>query len=173
MACKVQKRVSLRRRLQILRVLTNSNNNAKTNRNSIAKTTFQHIHKLKLALETIKREYENLLATRRDYTTLLNNVKDNEEVKVEKIRGGTFMVRVTCEKGGDKLVAILEAFEEMCVNVEQARVSCENGFSMEAIVVAKEDKTVDVRDVTQLLLKAIGNQSGEKDSKAVHNLTNF
>jgi hypothetical protein len=64
-------------------------------------------------------------------------------------------VKVTCEKGGDKFVAILEIFEEMCVNVEQARVSCENGFSMEAIIVA-EDQNLDVRDVNEALLKAIG-----------------
>lgn len=66
------------------------------------------------------------------------------------------MVRITCEKGGDKLVAILEAFEEMRLNVQQARVSCENGFSLEAIAVAEEDQNLDVRDVTEALLKAIG-----------------
>ncbi|XP_045826349.1 uncharacterized protein LOC123918370 isoform X1 [Trifolium pratense] len=112
MVCKVQKRVSLRRRLHIMRFFNNSNNN-------------------------------------------------QEYVKIEKIREGTFMVKVTCEKGGDKLVSILEAFEEICMNVEQASVSCENGFSMEAIIVA-EDQNVDIRDVNQALLKAIGKQSGEK-----------
>lgn len=66
------------------------------------------------------------------------------------------MVRITCEKGSDKLVAILEAFEEMRLNVQQARVSCENGFSLEAIAVAEEDQNLDVRDVTEALLKAIG-----------------
>ncbi|AET04135.1 hypothetical protein MtrunA17_Chr8g0379441 [Medicago truncatula] len=170
MACKVQKRVSLRRRLHILRVLTNSNNNA--NRNSINKSTFLQIHKLKLALETLKREYENLIATRRDYISLLNNVNDNKDVKIEKIREGTFMVKVTCEKGGDKLVPILEAFEEMCVNVEEARVSCENGFSMEAIIVA-EDENLDVIDVNEALLKAIGKQSGEKGSEELNNSSNL
>lgn len=87
-------------------------------------------------------------------------------MKVEKVRAGTFTVRVTCEKGGDKLVAILEAFDEMCLNVEEARVSCENGFSMEAIAVAEEDQTLDVRDITEALMKAIGKQSGEKDSQS-------
>ncbi|CAJ2677357.1 unnamed protein product [Trifolium pratense] len=153
MACKIQKRLSLRRRrLHILQVLTNSNN---ANKNSIAKSTFLHIHKLKLALENVKREYESLIATRREYISLLNNVKDNKEVKIEKIKEGTFKVKVTCEKGGEKFVAILETFEKMCVNVEQARVSCENGFSMEAIIVA-EDENLDVRDVNEALLKAIG-----------------
>ncbi|GAU18815.1 hypothetical protein TSUD_81040 [Trifolium subterraneum] len=82
------------------------------------------------------------------------------------------MVKVTCEKGGDKLVTILEAFEEICVNVEQARLSCENGFSMEAIIVA-EDQNVDVRDVNEGLLKAIGMQSGEKASENVDYFSNL
>ncbi|KAI5384901.1 uncharacterized protein LOC127105446 [Lathyrus oleraceus] len=138
MACKVQKRVSLRRRLHILRFLTNSNYN-----------------KLKVALENVKREYENLIATRRDYIRLLdNNVNDNKDVKIVKISEGTFMVKVTCEKGGGKLVAILEAFEEICVNVEEAKVSCENEFSMEAIIVS-EDQSLDVTYVTEVILKAI------------------
>ncbi|KAI5384910.1 uncharacterized protein LOC127105449 [Lathyrus oleraceus] len=164
MACRVQKRVSLRRRLHILRVLTNSNINANINRNSTAKSTFLHIQKLKVELENVKREYENLIATRRYYISLLNNnVNDNKEVKIEKIREGTFMMKVTCEKGGDKLVAILEGFEKICVNVEQARVSSENGFSMEAIIVA-EDQNLDVRDVKEVILKAIGKKSGEEGS---------
>ncbi|KAK7318836.1 hypothetical protein RJT34_03543 [Clitoria ternatea] len=169
MACKVHKRIPLRRKLQILRVLTNSNTAKRT---TIAKSTLLSIYKLKLALESIKREYENLLATRRDYNTPLNHIKENKDVKIEKVGAGSFMVRVTCEKGGDnKLVAILEVFDGMCLNVEQAKVSCENGFSLDAIVVA-EDQTLDVRHVTEALLKAIGNQSEEKDSQEFHNNCN-
>ncbi|XP_020203515.1 uncharacterized protein LOC109789060 isoform X2 [Cajanus cajan] len=158
MACRVQKRISLRRKLHILRVLTNSNSAKRT---SIAKSAVLRLYKLKLALETVKRQYENLLATRRECISLLNHVKENKDVKIEKVRTGTFMVRITCEKGGDKLVTVLEAFDEMCLDVQQARVSCENGFSMEAIAVA-ENQTLNVRDITEALLKAIG--SGEKDS---------
>ncbi|RDX63484.1 hypothetical protein CR513_58083, partial [Mucuna pruriens] len=163
MACRVQqKRITLRRKLHILRVLTNSNSAKRT---SIDKRTVLCIYKLKLALETLKRQYENLLATRREYISLLNHVKENKDVKIEKVRTGTFMVRVTCEEGSDKLVAILEAFDEMCLNVQQARVSCQNGFSLEAIAVAEDqNQTLDVREITEALLKAIGKQSGEKNS---------
>lgn len=87
-----------------------------------------------------------------------------QDVKIEKVRAGTFMVKVTCEKGSNKLVTILEAFDEMCLNVQQAKVSCEKDFSLEAIVVA-EDQTLDLRDVTEALLKAIGKQSGENSQK--------
>ncbi|KAG5136388.1 hypothetical protein JHK82_021119 [Glycine max] len=161
MACRVQKRISLRRKLHILRVLTYSNSAKRT---SLAKSTVLRLYKLKLALETVKRQYENLLATRRECVRLLNHVKESKDVKIEKVGAGTFMVRVTCEKGGDNLVAILKAFDEMCLDVQQARVSCENGFFLEAIAVA-EDQTLDVRDITEVLLKAIGKQSGEKDSQ--------
>ncbi|QCD84493.1 uncharacterized protein LOC114179201 [Vigna unguiculata] len=161
MACRVQKRISLRRKLHILRVLTNSNSAKRT---SISNTTILRLYKLKLALETVKRHYENLLAARGEHVNLLNHVKENKDVKIEKVRAGTFMVKVTCEKGSNKLVTILEAFDEMCLNVQQAKVSCEKDFSLEAIVVA-EDQTLDLRDVTEALLKAIGKQSGENSQK--------
>ncbi|OIW00518.1 hypothetical protein TanjilG_24248 [Lupinus angustifolius] len=160
MGCRVQKKISMRRKLHILRALANSNSAKRT---TIEKSTILYIYKLKVAMETVKREYENLLAIRSQYLNLLNHVQENKNVKVEKINTGTFVVSVTCDKRGDKLVAILEAFDEMGLNVEQAKVSCENGFSLEAIVVA-EDKKLDVRDVTEALLKAIGKESGQKDS---------
>ncbi|KAE9602945.1 hypothetical protein Lal_00050097 [Lupinus albus] len=163
MACKVQKRISMRRKFHILRALSHSNYAKRT---SIAKSTDLYIYKIMIALESIKREYENLLATRRESLKLLNHVQESKKVKVEKVMAGTFVLRVTCDEGGDKLVSILEAFEKMCLNVEKAKVSCENGFSLEAIVVA-EDQTLDAKDVIEALLKAIGlgnYQSGKKDS---------
>ena len=94
------------------------------------------------------------------------NIMLTKDVKVEKLRPGTFWLRISLEKGGDKLVAILEAFDEMCLNVQQARVSCNDDFSMEAIAVA-EDQTLDVRDITEALLKAIGKPTSgdEKNSQ--------
>ncbi|KAE9610412.1 hypothetical protein Lal_00006074 [Lupinus albus] len=161
MACRVQKRISsMRRKLHILRALANSNSAKRT---TIEKSTILYIYKLKVALETVKKEYENLLAIRNEYLNLLNHVQEIKNVKVEKINTGIFVVSVTCEKRGDKLVAILEVFDEMSLNVEQAKVSCQNGFSLEAIVVA-EDQKLDVRDVTEALLKAIGKESDQKDS---------
>ncbi|MED6216440.1 hypothetical protein PIB30_007784 [Stylosanthes scabra] len=150
MACRVQRRISLRRKLHILRALANSNS-LKGKRGSIPKSSIVYIYKLKVALESIKREYENILKDVKE--------KNKEEVvKVEKVKGGgRFVVRIKCEKGGEKLVSVLEAFEEMGVNVENAKVSCEGGFRMEAIVaVAEHDQSVvDVTHITEALLKAI------------------
>ena len=82
-------------------------------------------------------------------------------MKVEKINGKRFMIRVSCKKGEDILVSILEAFEKMGLNVVQARVSCNYGFGMEAIVEA-EDQALDVRAVTESVLKAIEKPGGDE-----------
>lgn len=69
---------------------------------------------------------------------------------MQKLREG-FLVKVNCEKGEDRLVRILEAFDEMGLNVQQARVSSNKRFEMEAIVVA-QDQALDVKEVTEALL---------------------
>ncbi|KAI9071017.1 hypothetical protein K1719_047016 [Acacia pycnantha] len=134
MGCREQKRMSLRRKLHILRTHINSNS---AKRSFITKSTVLQIYRLKIMLETIKREYENLIAARREYQNLLRHVQEHKNVKVEKVAEGTFAMKVTCEKGGDKLVAILEAFEEKGLNVEQARVSCNEGFSWKPLLYQK------------------------------------
>ena len=81
-----------------------------------------------------------------------------KEVKVEKTEQG-LLVRVTCEKGGDKLVSILEVFEEMGLVILNARVSSNLFFAMEAIVVAdQEQHALHVKSITQAVTKAIERQ---------------
>ncbi|VVA92944.1 unnamed protein product [Arabis nemorensis] len=83
-----------------------------------------------------------------------------QEVKVEKI-GEKFQVKIESQKGENKLVNILEAFEEMGLSVAQARASCQDSFSMEAIVVPQsKDKLWSVDDMTQTLAKALVKPSG-------------
>ncbi|KAG8385408.1 hypothetical protein BUALT_Bualt03G0039900 [Buddleja alternifolia] len=65
-----------------------------------------------------------------------------KEVKIEKLGAGYLIVRVTCKKCEEMLVSILEAFEEMNVNVVQARVTCKHFFGMEAIVEDNIDATI-------------------------------
>lgn len=71
------------------------------------------------------------------------------------------LVKVTSKKGRDVLVTVLESFEEMGLNVLQARVSCTPWFCMEAIAETK-DNALDVQNVTQVILKAIGEPNEEK-----------
>lgn len=61
-----------------------------------------------------------------------------QEVRVEKQGKNQFRVNVKSEKGKDNLVHILETFEEMGINVVNARVSSVTHFAMEAIVEVSE-----------------------------------
>ncbi|KAL1165841.1 hypothetical protein V6Z11_A06G155700 [Gossypium hirsutum] len=159
MAKKVQRRAASRRKLQLLRTLTNSKS---VRRRSIILNVLLHFHKLKVKLEEIQREYQNLMAIRNEYFNLLKHIQIPKEVKVEKLGEDQFVVKVRCNRGGDKLVSIVEAFEELGLNVVRARVCCNHFFSMEAIVVAQDQQTTKTKDVTQAILKAIDKQGGER-----------
>ncbi|XP_075667445.1 uncharacterized protein LOC142637037 isoform X2 [Castanea sativa] len=148
MASKLQKRIAMRRKIHILRAQTKCSKSVK--RSFINTAALLHIYKLILKLEAIKREYLNLMATKREYLKLMKNMQD---VEVQKLREG-FLVKVNCEKGEDRLVRILEALDEMGLNVQQARVSCNKRFEMEAIVV-EQDQALDVKEVTEALLGAL------------------
>ncbi|XP_052183428.1 uncharacterized protein LOC127795661 [Diospyros lotus] len=134
MASKLPKRMRLRRKLHILRTLTNSKSAKKR---SIIMDAFLLIYKLKLHLQTIKREPLSLLNL------------TQEEVKVEKM-GAEFLVKVMCKKGQEVLVAILESFERMGLEVLQARVSTHPFLSLEAIVEPR-DQGFDHLDVKHII----------------------
>ncbi|XP_050287454.1 uncharacterized protein LOC126726270 isoform X2 [Quercus robur] len=148
MASMLQKRIAMRRKIHILRAQTKCSKSVK--RSFINTATLLYIYKLILKLEAIKREYLNLMATKKEYLKLMKNMQD---VEVQKLREG-FLVKVNCEKGEDRLVRILEAFDERGLNVQQARVSSNKRFEMEAIVVA-QDQALDVKEVTEALLGAL------------------
>ncbi|XP_022720824.1 uncharacterized protein LOC111278471 [Durio zibethinus] len=158
MVTKLQRRTTFRRKVHLLRTL--STNTISVKRSSIMLKVLLHFYKLKVKLEEIQRECQNLMAIRNEYLTLLKHIQIPKEVKVEKI-GEEFVVKVTCNKEGDKLVSILEAFEELGLNVHQATVSCSHFFAMEAIAVARDQQTTDIKDITQAVLKAIEKQGGE------------
>ncbi|XAR66593.1 hypothetical protein NMG60_11012875 [Bertholletia excelsa] len=139
---RLRKRMALRRKLLVLRTLTNSKS---VKRSSIIVDAFLHICKLKLRLEAIQREY----------LLLMKHI----QVKVEKVQEHNFLMKVSCKGGNDVLVSILEAFEEMGLNVLQARVSCNSLLTIEAIVEA-QDQGMDERDIREAVHKAIFKQEG-------------
>ncbi|GMI77691.1 hypothetical protein HRI_001438400 [Hibiscus trionum] len=127
---------------------------------SIIKNVLLHFYKLKVKLEQLQRECQNLRAIRKEYFTLLNHIQIPKEVKVEK-NGEEFVVKVSCcNKGGDKLVSILEAFDELGLDVVRASVSCGHLFSMEAIVVGQGRETSGIREITHAVLNAIDEKQG-------------
>ncbi|GFP97436.1 hypothetical protein PHJA_001887700, partial [Phtheirospermum japonicum] len=106
---------------------------------------FLYIYKLKLQVEAIKREYQYLI----DHI---------QEVKVEKLGAGYLAVMVTCKKGEEMMVSILEAFDKLNVNVVQAKATCKHFFGMEAIVEAND---IDATILNQAILKVIQTQTGK------------
>ncbi|KAH9749103.1 transcription factor bHLH35-like protein [Citrus sinensis] len=164
MVSRLQRRRALHRKLHILRTLTNSKSVKKS---SIIMDSLLYVCKLKLKLEAIKREYSNLMAIKKAYLDLMKHNRVPKEVKVEKI-GENFIVRVRCNKGENRLVSILEAFEEMGLIVRQASVSCNYYFAMEAIAVPQNpQQALEARDVAQVILKATEKQAVEwQPSKA-------
>ncbi|PIN06683.1 hypothetical protein CDL12_20746 [Handroanthus impetiginosus] len=140
MGCKMQRRMALRRKLHILRTLTKSKSVRKS---SIIMDAFLYIYKLKLQVEAIKREYQYLI----------NHI---QEVKVEKLGTGYLIVTVTCKKGEELLVSILEAFEKLNLNVVQTRVPCKHFFGMEAIV---EANNIHEATLKEAILQVIQNHA--------------
>ncbi|KAL5989724.1 hypothetical protein ACLOJK_010618 [Asimina triloba] len=126
MVSRSQRKLSMSRKLRVLKSLTCSKSRG---RKSAIMDALDYIKELKL-----------------------------KEVKVEKIDKG-FVIRVTCPKGRDLLVRILEALEKMGLNVLQARVSSNCFFfCMELIGVegeGGEKERLDVIAVKQALLNAL------------------
>ncbi|CAN1150119.1 hypothetical protein LINPERHAP2_LOCUS17396 [Linum perenne] len=162
MVCRMQRRLALRRQLHILRMITHSQSVQKS---SAIMDAYVYIYQLKLKLEAMKKEMEDVAAIRNQYLQTMKQQQQQQlqfpkrEVKVEKGEKG-FEVKVRCEKGKDKLVSVLEVFEEMKLSVLHGKVSCSPYFSMEAIVVEtvvqeEEEVKADVESVTQALVRAI------------------
>ncbi|PHT63619.1 hypothetical protein T459_32554 [Capsicum annuum] len=143
---RVQNKMAMSSKLYLLRKLTNSKS---VKKNSIIFDAFLYIIKLRLQLQAIQREYQQLL----------NHV---QEVKVEKLVGTRFLVKVTCKTGKDVLVSILEAFEDMKLSVIQARVTSKYFFGMEAIVEVENEVNLDVKVLTKALQMAIHKKNIEK-----------
>ncbi|KAK4399262.1 hypothetical protein Sango_1401700 [Sesamum angolense] len=82
-----------------------------------------------------------------------------QEVKVEKVGGTEYIVvKVRCKKSEELLVSILEAFEEMNVNVVEAKLTNSTHlFRMEAILHAHHD--TDATILHQAILTLIQTQT--------------
>ncbi|KAK8664644.1 hypothetical protein V6N13_084422 [Hibiscus sabdariffa] len=153
-----------RRKLHLLQTPTNPK--SLTKRGSIIKNVVLHFYKLKVKLEELQRECRNLRVIRNEYFTLLKHIQIPKEVKVEKI-GEEFVVKVSCSnKGGEKLVSVLEAFDELGLDVVRASVACSHLFSMEAIAVAQGQQATGIKDITHAVLKAIDEKGRREDGDA-------
>ncbi|ESR49098.1 hypothetical protein WN944_018107 [Citrus x changshan-huyou] len=146
-----KKAAALHEKLQLLRSITNSHALSKT---SIIVDASNYIEELKQKVERLNRDIENG-QTSSDPNAL------PIQVTVKTLEKG-FMINVFSKKScPGLLVSILETFEELALNVLEARVSCTDTFSLQAIGGENEEQgeTIDAHVVKQALLQVIRNWS--------------
>ncbi|KAF2605489.1 hypothetical protein F2Q70_00024380 [Brassica cretica] len=150
-----KKRGSLKEKFQLLRSITNSH---AENDTSIIMDASKYIKKLKKKVERFKGD-----------TTAGQSSSEPTDptipmVTVETLEKG-FMINVLAGKNQPgMLVSVLEAFEDIGLNVLDARVSCTDSFSLHATGVENEDgEGMDSEAVKQAVTDAIRRWSESND----------
>ncbi|KAL0740107.1 hypothetical protein Bca4012_081620 [Brassica carinata] len=146
MVSREHKRGSLQEKFQLLRSITNSH---AENETSIVMDASKYIQNLKKKVERYKdTAAEQSSSEPTDPTTPM--------VKVESLEKG-FMINIFLGKSQPgMLVSVLEAFEDMGLDVLEARVSCTDSFSLHAMGVQNEDEEImDAEAVEQAVTDAI------------------
>ncbi|XP_061339110.1 transcription factor SCREAM2-like [Gastrolobium bilobum] len=147
MASRPRKKAAMQHKLEQLRSLTNS---SAMNKASIIVDATRYIEELKQKVEGLNTE----LGTAESSTSQ----DELPKVTVETLERG-FLINVFSERNcPGMLVAILEAFEELGLDVLDARVSCEDTFQLEAVGGEnQENESIDAQVVKQAVLQAIKN----------------
>ncbi|KAK8495099.1 hypothetical protein V6N13_038730 [Hibiscus sabdariffa] len=151
MSSKDRKKASAHRKLQRLRSAINS---TAINKTSIIVDASRYIQELKEKVEMLNQE----IGTSR-MSTSQNPLP--MKVTVETLEKG-FLINVFLEKNcPGLLVSILETFEELGLDVLDARVSCEDNFQLEAIGGENQSNTeeMDAQMVKQAVMQAISKWS--------------
>ncbi|XP_058205133.1 transcription factor SCREAM2-like isoform X1 [Rhododendron vialii] len=149
-----KKAAALHEKLQLLRSITNSH---AVNKTSIIIDASKYIADLKQKVEVLNR----------DIATAQNSSYQDPrpvEVTVKTLEKG-FQINVISEKNcPGLLVTVLEAFEELGLNVVEARVSCTGSFHLEAVG-ENDGENVEAHTVKQAVSQAINNwsESNEQD----------
>ncbi|CAN6463290.1 unnamed protein product [Victoria cruziana] len=147
-----RKKASLHDKLQLLRSVTNSH---AINKTSIIVDASKYIEELKEKVERLNQDIADEQQSADDQDSL------PFQVKVETLEKG-FLITVFSEKScPGLLVSILEAFEELGLNVLQARVSCTDTFRLEAVGGENQEQVenMDAHAVKQAVIRAIKNCS--------------
>ncbi|KAM6574065.1 transcription factor SCREAM2 [Cannabis sativa] len=145
---------ALHERLQRLRAITNSTAIQKA---SIIVDASKYISELKQKVAILNQEIGS--------NSSISSIHQNHlpvEVGVESIEKG-FVINVLSEQNcPGLLVSILEAFENLGLDVLDARVSCTHNFQLQAIG-GESDDSIDAQMVKQAVLQAIQNWSDDQD----------
>ncbi|XP_057471643.1 uncharacterized protein LOC130760366 [Actinidia eriantha] len=150
---------ALHEKLQLLRSITNSH---ALNNTSIIIDASKYIEDLKQKVETLNQDIE-----------ASQNSSDVQDpwpmVTVETLVEKGFQINVVSEKScPGMLVFILEAFEELGLNVLESSVSCTDNFHLVAVGKHEESReSIDAQLVKQAVYEAIKNWSeSEQDSSS-------
>ena len=142
----------LHEKFQLLRSITNSH---ALNKTSIIVDASKYIEELKQKVERLNRDIASTAQNSAAQTLL------PVQVTVETLEKG-FLVNVFSETScPGLLVSILEAFEELGLNVHDASVSCTDRFQLEAVGGEDEEQveSIDAQVVKQAVMQAIKNWS--------------
>ncbi|KAH7510949.1 hypothetical protein FEM48_ZijujUnG0062900 [Ziziphus jujuba var. spinosa] len=108
----------------------------------------------------VSREHKRAAAILHEKLHLLRSITNSHAVAVENIEKG-FLINVFSEKScPGLLVSVLETFEELGLNVLEARVSCADSFRLQAVGGENEEEAgegIDAQSVKQAVLLAIKN----------------
>ncbi|CAL9046380.1 unnamed protein product [Musa banksii] len=138
MTTREQKKGVLHERLQLLRSVANS---SAVRSASIIVDALKYIEELKQNIEACKRDLaeESCLPM----------------VTVKTLEKG-FLINVFCDKNRPGLlVSVLEAFEELGLEVLDASISCADSFRLEAVGGEPQNESVDAQMVRQVVVQAV------------------
>uniref|UniRef100_A0A803RC71 Plant bHLH transcription factor ACT-like domain-containing protein n=2 Tax=Cannabis sativa TaxID=3483 RepID=A0A803RC71_CANSA len=147
---------TLHEKLQLLRSITNSH---ALNKTSIIVDASKYIEDLKEKVQRLNQDMEN--------NAQITSSSDHDDfnalpqVSVKTLDKG-FMINVLSEKScPGLLVAVLEAFEDMGLNVLEARVSCADSFHLQAVggENVEGESSMDAEAVKQAVMMSIKNWS--------------
>ncbi|XP_021299169.1 transcription factor SCREAM2-like isoform X1 [Herrania umbratica] len=157
MVSREHKRAALHEKLQLLRSITNSH---ALNKTSIIVDASKYIEELKQKVERLNQDIEAAQTSNHQNPLPM-------QVTVETLEK-RFLINVFSEKScPGLLVSILEAFEQLGLNVLEARVSCTDSFRLQAVGGENEEQseTIDAQVVKQAVLQAIKNWSESTDQQ--------
>ncbi|XP_022134038.1 uncharacterized protein LOC111006410, partial [Momordica charantia] len=143
MVSREHKKAVLHEKLQLLRSITNSH---ALNKASIIVDASKYIEELKQKVERLNQDVQNSI-----------HPNPLPMVTVETLVKG-FSINVFSEKSCQGLlVSILEVFEELGLNVLEARVSCTDSFQLQAIGEIDEqgEEAIDAQAVKEAVVQAI------------------
>ncbi|GMI99110.1 hypothetical protein like AT2G40435 [Hibiscus trionum] len=157
MVSREHKRAALHEKLQLLSSITNSH---AVNKTTIILDASKYIEELKQKVERLNQDISAAQSSNHQNPLPM-------QVTVETLEKG-FLINVFSEKScPGLLVSLLEAFEELGLNILEATVSCTDSFRLQAVGGENEEQneSIDAQVVKQAVLEAIKNWSESSDQQ--------